>query len=292
MLDIADLIHRVRAKTKPATESSQAAVCTCQEEMNNKEGWEAKGEDKSGNPLRNLEHPKHQRISHNGINEVKPLTGPKLTAVIESNQAVSNFPTKCVSPLTPDRHVSQQEHRDLPTGRSFPSGDHERERSRPSSRGRGDQSHDLCRSRQGDHHLREGQTGQSIYGGDRRSSLCGMVRRELQEQHQAKSREVHPICAALCREAGDETNGQGQGLSTAQADSSLHIELIPAEAFPIENASETESESQDDTMWEQVSQPPRRASHHAEMNDMQNRLLQIEDTMQQVLQHLSQQSKA
>ena len=68
-------------------------------------------------------------------------------------------------------------------------------------------------------------------------------------------------------------------------------ELI-AEEFPIENASETESESQDDTMWEQVSQPPRRASHNAEMNDMQNRLLQIEDMMQQVLQHLSQQPKA
>lgn len=59
-----------------------------------------------------------------------------------------------------------------------------------------------------------------------------------------------------------------------------------AEEIPIEQPSESE-ESQDDTMWEQISQPPRRSAIQAEMNDMQSRLLQIEDMMQQVLQHLS-----
>lgn len=53
-----------------------------------------------------------------------------------------------------------------------------------------------------------------------------------------------------------------------------------AEEIPIEQPSESE-------MWEQISQPPRRSAIQAEMNDMQSRLLQIEDMMQQVLQHLS-----
>jgi len=65
-----------------------------------------------------------------------------------------------------------------------------------------------------------------------------------------------------------------------------------AEEQPIDPNSETDTESQDDSMWEQISQPPRRAAINAEMNDMQNRLLQMEELMQKVLHHLSPPSSA
>lgn len=71
-----------------------------------------------------------------------------------------------------------------------------------------------------------------------------------------------------------------------------HLDGLTAEETPIAHHSESESESQDDTMWEQISQPPRRAHSNAEMNDMQSRIPQIEDMMQQVLQHLSQRPNA
>jgi len=210
-LDIADLIHRVRAKTSLETTPTHAVVCNCHDERVDK----GEGIDK---PIMGVNHEAMNPIDKDRDMLEKESINQRSsnTAVSETSQAASPVVAKCESSLTAPCHVSQQEFRDQPIGRSLSSCDQHGQGEGTRAGHRRDQPHDLHRALQGDNCLWSGKGGTTIHGGHRRPPLCDMVCGKLQDQPEAKSCEVHPLCPALCRGARDEAQTQGQEHTSTQ----------------------------------------------------------------------------
>ena len=138
----------------------------------------------------------------------------------QKTQTASPLSAECESSLTELCHVSQQDVREQPAGRAIPSSDRSTE---SGGRDRSDQPNELHRLGQGEDRLRDGQTGPTLHGGHRGSSLCELVCKQLPEQSKGQSCEVHPICATVCRETGDEAQDQSHGFTISQGGSSSYL---------------------------------------------------------------------
>ena len=194
----------------------------------------------------------------------------------------------CDSFVTHSRHVSQQDVRDQSTGRTIQESDQHSEGAKSGSRDQMTYT-DLSKEKIAFGTAKLGQAFTEVI--EDRRYVSWFVSNYQTSQKPSHVKFIRFVQLYVERE---EMKPKAKAKSTPQPKGAArpYLDGLTAEETPIAHHSESESESQDDTMWEQISQPPRRAHSNAEMNDMQSRILQIEDMMQQVLQHLSQRPNA
>ena len=282
MLDVADLISRVNAKdaevVNTATSCPQVINDLITPEDTNKR-----------NPItdpvgkvdchRNTHHHKHEVVDSQDHKNLKHCP-PKVIASVDVAPFVAFRSSPCHANYSEESvEASQRPGSPLQASDQFQSNDRRGEGVRE------DPTNDTGRVEQGVHLLRHDLCGKAVSLPDGGNKVRHMVCEYVPTQPSSQPCKVHP------RE--QPTAGQGQVLPKAKGKSQpkgyyAEQSVAPQGAPTLSSEEEEEFDPMDPLpagSWEQVEPVP-----NLEMQELRERMHKMEDVMQQVLHHLSQQT--
>ena len=220
MLDVAELISRVNAKTSEAETVNSVLHDNHDRRSDRTDEIKSNGDCKDNKDDKQLINiPKETKGKEVGVKVDNPIIlKPETSSKPRSPKLIAiSDPPSTSSPC----HVKQQQPDSngptRPAGRPVSSTDRQDIVQQRRTGVREGPTHDTGRVEHGVHQLRENLCGSTFPNNDGRHPVCNLVCEQLQEQPPTLPRQVHPLHPTVCGRAGEEsTSCQDQGMPKGQ----------------------------------------------------------------------------